>query len=328
MKRTIFSGLVSGLMIISACAGDGKNDDESTTNPTGSSQSSTGNSASSTTAGTSEGTTTDTTAATATATTGNTSSDTQATGSTSTSSDTESTGCSFLCMPDGGSTGTFECDIWAQDCKDGEKCNAWANDGGGAWNSTKCVPDGTDGVGDPCTVEGSGVSGLDSCAKGGMCWNVDPETNMGVCVALCEGSEDKCTADAASCCGPGTACTIANMGSLILCLQTCDPLIQNCENPKDVCYPVNDTFQCAPDVSGDMGAIGDPCEFINVCDPGTFCGNPGAYPGCDPNAAGCCIPFCDLDAPDCVAMTECTAWYDPMDVPPGYESLGACVIPG
>ncbi|MEZ4449138.1 MAG: hypothetical protein R3B09_06635 [Nannocystaceae bacterium] len=77
-----------------------------------------------------------------------------------------------------------------------------------------------------------------------------------------------------------------------------------------------------------MGAAGEDCDFINACDPGSYCGDPAIYPGCDPNAAGCCIPFCSLKAPDCAMGTACQPWYDPMDgVPPGYEDVGACVIP-
>ena len=55
----------------------------------------------------------------------------------------------------------------------------WANDGGGAWNATKCeeIPPEPDGVGEPCTVEISGTSGVDTCVLGAMCWDVDPETN-------------------------------------------------------------------------------------------------------------------------------------------------------
>ncbi|MEZ4451616.1 MAG: ribulose phosphate epimerase [Nannocystaceae bacterium] len=245
-----------------------------------------------------------------------------------TAATTDTTGCTFLDCNDAGII-DGGCDPWSQDCPEGEKCNAWANNGGNSWNADKCVPleDEPKAPGDICTVQGSGVSGLDDCDKGAMCWNVDAETSQGYCVAFCEGDEEKCTADPESCCESGFSCTIANMGSLILCLQACDPIVQDCLGQGEVCYPVNDGFQCAPDTGGEMGAIGEPCEFINVCDPGTFCGNTGAFPGCDPNAGGCCIPFCELDAPDCPAETECQPWYDPMTVPPGYENLGACVIP-
>ena len=149
----------------------------------------------------------------------------------------------------------------------------------------------------------------------------------GVCVALCVGYERKCSEDPASCCDPGAACIISNGGVLILCLPACDPLLQDCDAQGEGCYPVGDTFQCAPDLSGDKGMPGDPCESVTDCDPGTFCGNPAIYPGCDPKAAGCCIPFCELDMPVCVDGTECTPWYA-MTPPPGHEKLGSCLIPG
>ena len=73
--------------------------------------------------------------------------------------ETETTSAGFIYgNPDTGGLEPFDCDIWAQDCPEGEKCSAWANDGGGAWNATRCVPvdDDPDQVGEACNVEGSG----------------------------------------------------------------------------------------------------------------------------------------------------------------------------
>ena len=54
-----------------------------------------------------------------------------------------------------------DCDVWAQDCPPGQKCSAWADGGGGAWNATRCVEITGDGApGEPCTTIGGGVSGL------------------------------------------------------------------------------------------------------------------------------------------------------------------------
>jgi hypothetical protein len=243
----------------------------------------------------------------------------------------ESGGCQFICPGDTQGGPDTQCDVWAQDCMEGEKCAPWANDGGNAWNATKCVPiDANPGQpGDPCTVEGSGVSGLDSCDASAMCWNVDPETNMGTCVAFCLGTQDNY-----SCEDPAASCVIVNEGVLILCLPVCDPLLQNCME-GEACYPMpaND-FACVPDASGpDLGTYGDPCEYINACDPGLFCGDPSVVPGCA-GAAGCCSEFCDMSSPDpnaeCQGAAEgqeCTAWYAEGEVPPGYENVGACVIP-
>jgi hypothetical protein len=238
-----------------------------------------------------------------------------------------STGCSFLdCQ--GSSTGVgpgIECDVWTQDCPDGQKCMPWANDGGSSWNATKCtdVMPNPGAPGDECTVEGNGVSGIDSCEKASMCWNVSQDTGKGTCVAFCTGSQE------APMCGPGTNCVIANDGVLILCLPGCDPLTQDCPN-MDLCIPqpMGDGFVCVLDASGDMGAQNDPCEYANACDPGLICANPALATECDPMAAGCCLPFCDLSMPECTNMgAMCLPWYDMGMAPPGLENVGVCGLP-
>ena len=94
--------------------------------------------------------------------------------------------------PDSGGPVAIECDTFAQDCPDGEKCMPWANDGGDEWNATRCSPIENEPaqVGEPCTVEGGPTSGIDSCAISAMCWEVDPMTNMGTCIAMCTGTAD------------------------------------------------------------------------------------------------------------------------------------------
>lgn len=231
------------------------------------------------------------------------------------------TTCSFLhCggdVPKGG-----ECDQWAQDCDDGEKCSAYADDGSNAWNNTKCVAVMDDpGVpGDVCTVEGSGVSGVDSCEKGAMCWDVDVDTGLGHCIALCTGTPE------APVCDAGFECAIAN-DVLNLCLPVCDPLAQDCVG-DDVCIPNVDKFVCVLDASGDEGQTFDPCEYGNACDPGLLCLDPSAASECDAAAGGCCLPFCDLTAPDCPGVgQDCEAFYTQGTAPPGYEAIGFCALP-
>jgi len=229
----------------------------------------------------------------------------------------------FIMDPDGGGPSN-ECDIWAQDCPEGEKCMPWDNAGGSSWNATRCSPieDNPGQPGDTCTVEGSGVSGIDSCDVAAMCWDVEPKTNMGTCVGFCEGSED-----APLCSNPDEACSITNDGVLILCLATCDPLLQDCPEGQ-ACYPETNGFICSPDASGEMGAIGDPCEYINVCDPGGWCANAEVVPDCV-GSGGCCAAFCDVTEPDagCPAMTECVAWWEEGEAPPGEEDIGVCILP-
>jgi len=229
----------------------------------------------------------------------------------------------FILDPDGGGI-TNECDIWAQDCATGEKCMPWANDGGGSWNATRCSPldDNPAQPGDSCTVDGSGVSGIDNCDLSSMCWNVDGDTNLGVCVGFCEGGEASPV-----CPDPSTGCSVTNSGVLILCLPFCDPLLQDCSD-TEACYPEPNGFFCSPNASGKAGAYGDECEFLNACDQGLYCADAAAVPGCA-GAAGCCSEFCDTTEPvACMgAGQECTAYYEVGQAPPGYEDTGVCQIP-
>jgi hypothetical protein len=245
-------------------------------------------------------------------------------GSDSSSESDGDPGSNFLEHPDGGG-GSFECDPFTQSCPAGQKCMYWANDGGGSWNATRCtdVAPNADEVGEPCTVEGSGTSGIDSCVLGAMCWDVNPETNEGTCLELCMGSESEpiCADPAMMCAGRGP----------FLCLPSCCPIEQDCAE-GDGCYPVNDTFYCAPDASGDQGGFGDGCEFINVCNPGLMCLDssvlPPGYP-CE-DAYGCCTAFCEIDKTSCSLLDpalECTPWFEEGSAPPGLELIGACVVP-
>ena len=119
----------------------------------------------------------------------------------------------FIDTPDGGAV-SFECDLFAQDCPAGEKCMPWANDGGPDLNATRCSPVSPDpgAPGDPCTVEGSAVSGIDDCDIGTMCWDVD-RSGQGTCIAMCTGS-----ADAPLCDGADAWCYMANDGAISVCL--------------------------------------------------------------------------------------------------------------
>jgi hypothetical protein len=205
----------------------------------------------------------------------------------------------------------------------------WANDGGNAWNATRCteVDDNPGQVGDDCTVEGSGVSGIDSCDISSMCYYVDPETNIGQCIGFCQGSE------ANPVCDPGFVCSIVNEGVLILCRPECDPLLQDCLEGA-ACSPAggSELFTCIIDASGEAGAAGDACEFINACDPGLYCANAEAVPNCNV-ATGCCTEFCDLDDPNPDGFCSlgggavCVPYYEEGTAPPQYAHVGVCALP-
>jgi hypothetical protein len=250
--------------------------------------------------------------------------DTGSTGPAETGADSTSSSAGSS-SDDGGSSSTGasleDCDVFAQDCPEGMKCAAWANDGGGVWNDAHCVPVADDPVqvGEPCTALEDGTSGLDDCEAGAMCWGVDLDTLMGTCVALCTG-----TADDPMCADEAASCAISNDGFLNLCLPVCNPLGDDCADGEG-CYPVGGTFQCAVDASGGSGAQNDACMFLNGCEPGFGCLNPDVVTGCED--VGCCSAFCDIGDPtectDLVGMS-CIRWYEEGQAPAGLESLGVC----
>ncbi|MCA9648288.1 MAG: hypothetical protein H6712_17385 [Myxococcales bacterium] len=224
-------------------------------------------------------------------------------------------------------TANLVCDPIAQTgCAAGEKCMPWANDGGTSWNATRCSPLNPmpNQVGDPCTVEGSGVSGIDDCDAGMMCWDVDPMTNMGTCIELCG-----CSYDSPSCQTPNQTCSISNNAALTICTDVCNPLDPMACDAGQGCYPVGELFQCAPDASGAGGAEGDPCAFINVCDPGLVCLAAAAVPGCA-GGVGCCASTCSIDdpAPGCPVGSSCVAWYEGGAAPDMcLGTVGVCAAP-
>jgi len=235
-------------------------------------------------------------------------------------------GCSFTCPeppappPSGG-----VCGLATQNCPEDDKCMPWANDGGSLWNAVRCSPieRNPNGVGEPCTVDGSGVSGLDDCDLGLQCFNVDPETNEGVCAQICG------AIDGAPICPQGTSC--ATYGAARVCLEPCDPLAQACPLAH-ACYPAGTfvgpgepppPFFTCERVAG-SGEPLMPCEvFQSGCDGGSVCFDAQALP-C-PSSIGCCTELCDLmGMDDCPEGLTCTPYLDP--APNALlEGVGVCL---
>jgi len=103
----------------------------------------------------------------------------------------------------------------------------------------------------------------------------------------------------------------------------CDPLFPDC-GPGEACYPLDGAFVCAIDVSGGDGVALEPCEFVNVCNPGLACADAGAMPSCI-GALGCCTPYCDLDAANPCSQGVCTPYFAPGTAPAGFEAVGWCL---
>ncbi|MGH1341929.1 MAG: hypothetical protein ACRBN8_10285 [Nannocystales bacterium] len=244
--------------------------------------------------------------------------------SSSGDSSSSSTGEENSCESESPYLGAGECDPYGQDCPDGFRCVPWANDGGTTWNSTRCsvLDDEPDQLGDPCTVSGTGVSGIDSCDIGLMCFEVDGDTNIGECISLCE-----CGPVAPQCGEVGAFCAISNDGTLPICLSPCDPLMPAGCGEGSACYPISDTFVCAPDASGAFGAQGETCANINTCDPGLVCATAAAVPECPVGSSGCCTALCPLDGLDECTAGECLPWFPEGTAPPEYDNVGFCSTP-
>lgn len=225
--------------------------------------------------------------------------------------------------------GNAECDVWTQDCQEGEKCVPWADDGGNSWNATRCVSVMGDGQpGDTCMLFGGEITGLDDCALGSICMRLDDGTDSGTCVPQCTG-----TAEAPLCAADDRMCIISNEGVLTLCMEECDPTIFEC--PEGLgCYPfgTGGEFICWPDFSGDLGTYGDECYYGNSCDPGHLCVGAANVPGCESDY--CCSEVCDTTGPDpdatCMGQAGgqmCEPFYSRGEAPPGLEHVGLCLLP-
>jgi hypothetical protein len=232
----------------------------------------------------------------------------------------ETSGCAFTCPQPTNPNPGFGCNFFDDNCFDGEKCSAWANDGGFVPNSTRCSPvaPNADQVGESCEWEGSMVSGIDTCESGAHCWGPWGQTELAVCRQVCGSDPD------APICPADTACV--SIGALPLCLPTCDPLVADACGDGETCISTNGTFACAPAISDGFAQVGDPCEAAYHCAPGTACIAEDELPGCF-SGAGCCATLCELGGPPpmtaCADPADCVAY---PDAPPtaAYDGLGIC----
>ena len=213
-----------------------------------------------------------------------------------------------------------DCDPYAQDCAEGEKCVPYSSDGSSTWNANKCVPILDNGqIGEECVWDGI-VEATDSCGADSICWDVMDIDGVyvGTCTPMCLGTPED------PMCPEGSSCLITNEGTINICLFNCDPLQQDCEDGEG-CFWNNNGFSCIF-TAGEI-PIDEPCSFVNDCFPGGVCLDAAYLPSC--NGASCCAAWCDLNDPVCaIAGTECVAWFNPGDELPGYENVGVCILPG
>lgn len=220
-----------------------------------------------------------------------------------------------------------ECDLFAQDCGEGTKCNAWSSDGSIFPDGAKCVPMGDKLPGEPCTVENKFGSGLDDCAAGSICLDID-NSGMASCISYCSGSMD-----APQCPDPESRCSFLFEPTVPLCFTSCDPLVQNC-GAAETCVPNIAAlgapyFVCMPRVFDEIpGQYGDPCAALSNCDPSFLCIFAENVPAC--SNTYCCSSYCELDKPDTCStfdpLLACVPWFEPGQATPGYENVGICGI--
>lgn len=164
------------------------------------------------------------------------------------------------------------------------------------------------------------MSGVDTCDEDTMCWNVNPQTNEGTCVARCGGPTEQPTCE-----DDNQTCVIANQGVIGLCFAACDPR-EPAACPEDHgCYPTAETFACLPYRAQVQTTPGDAagCEFPASCEPGTYCYSDDEDAACDDEP--CCASWCDTDNPDaCGGVSLCVPWAEDAMAPDGLESLGWC----
>jgi hypothetical protein len=246
------------------------------------------------------------------------SSETGTDGTSTSETDTNETLETGFVIPEDVGMWTEECDSFAQDCPDGEKCVPYSSSGG-TWDALKCVPVlGTQAAGEPCTYAGT-VESTDDCDATSFCLDINQE-EMGTCLPFCSGTADMPE------CPPSSSCSISGAGVVNLCIPSCDPILQDC-NGGLACYWANTDFSCIFTTS-DIPP-GEPCGFINDCVAGTSCMTADVLPSCV--GAACCTPWCQLGAGDqvCDAVpgTSCVPFFEQDMAPPGYEHVGVCLVP-
>lgn len=221
-----------------------------------------------------------------------------------------------------------QCDFWAQDCPDGEKCIPIASTPGSAtWDAHVCVPAGTGEIGEPCTVA-DGTQGTDTCNQVSQCYDIDPETGLGWCIGFCLGPEAAPTCPVES--GLETRCRQSGQGFINLCIASCNPLLagecptgQNCVAVYEGLEPGG--FICFPPVA--EGTSGDECSCANCCAEHHMCVTVEDYgPGCAYDL--CCTEYCDVNDTSfaCQGADQvCVPLFDPST--PEVGNIGRCVVP-
>jgi len=188
------------------------------------------------------------------------------------------------------------CDVSAQDCGAGQRCNL-VNDGTPAGAAvTACTPSGDTASGATCT-RADGRLGADTCSAGLFCTNYGNATSSDrTCQRLCRSTAD--------CTGGASCLAVGDAPRTGVCVAPCTPQGTDCAQGS--CRYVNTWGATdpatAPAISrpaclpNGMGAVGASCTFLSDCGPNLGCARPNA------GAPFVCAPVCDATHP-CAAGT-------------------------
>lgn len=230
-------------------------------------------------------------------------------------------------MPGGG------CILWETEaCGAGQKCMPWSLEPDRIPDDIRCCPamENPDVENDPCTITDYDGSCVDSCDKNTLCVLDDIETLSGQCRRFCNPAASDCDAD-------DTCKTFFELlpgaPNVPLCMDKCDPLLQDCSLPTWQCIPDSPTvagqsgFICvSPPPQAPVGLFGQ-CFLANDCQKGLVCVSAGRVPDCPDTP--CCTAYCDLGDGDaaCQAIDPGVSCVDWMAPDPQWDHVGVCAIP-
>lgn len=118
----------------------------------------------------------------------------------------------------------------------------------------------------------------------------------------------------------GTAVADSQDGGECFLPPHCDPLAPDC-GENELCSTNLGTFDCTPLPEGiELAGEGEECG-MSSCDAGLVC-VATAVPGCN-GGAGCCLPLCDLEQPQCPTGRVCVPFLSPGSTQ-CYEHVGVC----
>lgn len=226
-----------------------------------------------------------------------------------------------------------ECVLWnADECGEDRKCMPYSTEADRIPDEIQCC-DAVDDpavAGDPCMAMDYNGSCLDNCAQGSMCLLDDEDTLSGHCREFCNPGQSQCE--------PDQTCKsffelLVGVPTVPLCMEKCDPLIQNCTPDNWHCIPDTPTesgqsgFLCSPPPPSTPKGLFDTCALANDCEPGLVCVTAQRVPDC--GFTSCCTAYCSLSEGNAACTTlhpdlRCVDWMSP---DPDWQDVGACAIP-